>query len=177
MGSRCPTCQTVFATHSQGVSEVLGGNSVIPCVVDTPHLPLHSMGVGMLPRRIAVTALVVFLSAGNKGLCAGWEATAEARMACCVEGSCPMHSSSERGSDSTRALTQADADRCCAASETPNPTPTGPVFALALPPATLVHQLFAVGPPFAVAFAAAREPVPLVSHPVPKHLLLSVFLI
>lgn len=135
------------------------------------------MGVGLLPQPIAVSALIVFLSAGNTGLCAGWEATAEARMECCVEGSCPMHSSSEHGSDSTRAITQVDADRCCAASESPNPTPTSPIFALALPPATLVQQLFAVAAPFAPAFDAAREPVPLASIPVPKHLLLSVFLI
>jgi hypothetical protein len=88
-----------------------------------------------------------------------------------------MHSSPEHGSDSTGAITQGDADRCCAASESPNPTPSSPIFVLALPPATLVQQLFAAAPSFTLAFDAAREPVPLASIPVPKHLLLSVFLI
>lgn len=88
-----------------------------------------------------------------------------------------MHKSDEQGSDSTDAISQADADSCCAASESPNPTPASPIFALALPPATLLQQLFESAPPFTVALDAAGEPVPLASSPVPKHLLLSVFLI
>jgi len=130
----------------------------------------------LLARRTWTTALVLFLSVGSTGLCAGWEATAEARMACCVEGSCPMHKPVEDGSDSTTAISQAAADSCCASSESPNPAPTSAVFALALPPATLVQQLCESAPPLTWALDAAGEPVPLAS-PVAKHLLLSVFLI
>ena len=132
----------------------------------------------LLTRRIATIALVLFISAGDVGLCAGWEATAEARMACCVEGgSCPMHKSDRPGSDSARVLSQAEADSCCAASESDDSTPSTSTFAMAVPPATVAHALFASVPPAALPRDAAREPVPLAGSQVPRHLLLSVFLI
>jgi hypothetical protein len=132
----------------------------------------------LLTRRSATIALVLFISAGDVGLCAGWAATAEARMACCVGGgSCPMHKSDEDGSDSARAVSQAEADGCCAASESDDLTPSTPTFAMAVPPAALVHQFLAFVPPSALPLDAARESVPLACSQVPKHLLLSVFLI
>lgn len=132
----------------------------------------------LLARRIVALALTVFISGGNVGLCAGWEATAEARMACCVDGgSCPMHTSEGHGSDSTRVISQAEADSCCAAAESGDRTPSTPTFALAVPPAPLVHELFASVPPAALPLDAGREPVPLAGRQVPRHLLLSVFLI
>lgn len=130
----------------------------------------------MVLRGLTTLALSLALVADN-AVCGGWETTAEARMACCVEGACAMHLAPGPGPDPTRAISQADADRCCASSESPNSTPTSPVFALALPPATLVQHLFAAAPLLTLAFDPAREPVPLTASPVPKHLLLSVFLI
>jgi hypothetical protein len=144
--------------------------------VDTSDPRLHSRAVGMLRRRIAVSALAVVLSAGDAGVCAGWEATAEARMACCVEGSCPMHNA-ETGLHSAEILSQAQADSCCASSESTNPTPASPVFAMALPPVTVVQQFFTARPGVSCAFDAARDAVTVAIRRVPKHVFLSVFLI
>ena len=131
----------------------------------------------LLARRIGAIALVLFMSGGDAALCAGWEVTAEARMACCVSGACPMHGAGESGSDSANNVSQAEADSCCVASESADPTPTSPVFAMVLPSAIPVQQLFAYVSPLILMVDAAREPIPLSGSLVPKHLLLSVFLI
>lgn len=131
----------------------------------------------LLARRIGAIALVLFISGGDAALCAGWEVTAEARMACCVSGACPMHQSHPHGSDSADTVSQAEADICCLASESADPTPTSPVFAMVLPSAIPVQQLFAFVPPLIVMADAAREPIPLFGSVVPKHLLFSLFLI
>ena len=131
----------------------------------------------LLARRIGAIALVLFMSGGDAALCAGWEVTAEARMACCVSGACPMHQSDQHGSDSADTVSQAEADSCCVASESAGPTPTSPAFAMVVPSAIPVQQLFADVSPLILMADAAREPIPLSGSLVPKHLLLSVFLI
>lgn len=131
----------------------------------------------LLARRIGAVALVLFMSGGDATLCAGWKVKAAARMACCVSGACPMHQSDEHGSGSANNVSQAEADSCCVASESADPTPTSPVFAMVLPSAIPVRQLFALVSPLILMADAAREPIPLSGSPVPKHLLLSVFLI
>ena len=98
-------------------------------------------------------------------------------MACCLNGACPMHQSDEHGQDSADPVSQAEADSCCVASESADPTPTSPVFAMVLPSAIPVQQLFAFVSPLILMVNAAREPIPLSGSLVPKHLLLSVFLI
>lgn len=136
------------------------------------------MDVLLLIRRIAAAALIFFLSSGGFGLCAGWEATPEARMACCLSGeSCPMHTSAAPGTDAHKVISQADADSCCAASEPDDSTPSTAGF-------VPVVSLGAVASPIATAdvrtaapAAAWRALVPLPTSPVPTHLLLSVFLI
>ena len=130
-----------------------------------------------LARRIGVIALVLFISGGDAALCAGWEVTAEARMACCVCGACPMHQSDQHGSAQADTVSQAEADSCCVASESADPTPTSPVFAMVLPSAIPVQQLFAFVSPLILMADAAREPIPLSGSLVPRHLLLSLFLI
>ena len=71
--------------------------------------------VPKLVSRLTALVLATVLSVGNVAVCAGWAATPEARMACCVGGSeCPMHS----GGHDHGTMSQADADSCCAASET-----------------------------------------------------------
>jgi hypothetical protein len=62
--------------------------------------------------------LVLTLFGASAGPCAGWESSAQARHDCCVDGHCPDEVSSASGHSShPGAVTQAEADRCCAASE------------------------------------------------------------
>lgn len=131
----------------------------------------------LLARRIGAIALVLFISGGDAALCAGWEMTAEARMACCVSGACAMHQSDQHGSAPADTVSQAEADSCCVASESADPTPTSPVFAMVLPSAIPVQQLFAFVSPLILMADTAREPIPLSGSLVPRHLLLSLFLI
>jgi hypothetical protein len=127
-------------------------------------------------RRIAATALMLVLSAGGSGLCVGWAATPEARMACCTDGSsCPMHKSS--GDDAQVVVTQAVADGCCGTSDRDDSTPSAATF---VPIAVLAPQhgpLFAAVSPAGRRFGPMRALVPLPGSQVSKHLLLSVFLI
>lgn len=129
-------------------------------------------------RRITAITLTLFLSAGGFGLCAGWEATPEARMACCAnEDACPMHKSATPGSASSRVVSQAQADNCCAASERGNSTPSSPTFVPLVSLALVVGPISLFVPPAVVPLDAWRAFVPLLSSQVRKHLLLSVFLI
>jgi hypothetical protein len=128
--------------------------------------------------RFSAVVLVVWLASGNVALCAGWLPTADARMACCVDGTCPMHASPKRAGSPDRPVTQAEADRCCAASE---PTDLAP----AVPAATALDgSVITVGPSVLVATLAIetahaasppRPPLPL-PH-ISRHLLLSVLLV
>ncbi len=132
----------------------------------------------LLTRRLAASALIFFLSAGGFGLCAGWEATPEARMVCCVGvGACPMHKSTARDADATHMVSQADADSCCAASERDDSTPSSSAFVPVVSLGPVVSPISAVAPPTGTPFDARRALVPLPGSQVPKHLLLSVFLI
>jgi len=129
-------------------------------------------------RRLAALATVLTLYVGNLAGCAGWQATAEARMECCKNGtSCPMHKSEAHGSRSTPAMTQAQADTCCAASSSRTESPTA-VSSFALVNAAALPALVPSVVPVAVhALEGWRALVPLLVSPVPKHLLLSVLLV
>jgi hypothetical protein len=100
-------------------------------------------------------------------------------MACCAEGGdCPMHKRESRDAGSGPVLTQVEADTCCAASEGRNSTPPVPASVAAVPPAILGPGV--VMPPIAPASLlsdAWRTPSPLPATAVPKHVLLSVFLL
>ena len=130
-----------------------------------------------LTRVVALIAVLV-MGAGGRVECAGWQPAPEARMACCAEGdACPMHRSGASGPDSTASVSQTEADRCCAASESDNSTPPASSLAMTVPPAPLAAELFAFVPSPAVPRDFWRESVPLAGSQVPRHLLLSVFLI
>jgi hypothetical protein len=133
----------------------------------------------LFARRIAATALVLLLAGGGSGLCAGWAATPEARMACCVDGAaCPMHGpDAEGGGESTSALSQSEADSCCAASERDGATQPAPVFVPVSSLAVVVAPVPVVVPRTAAPIDAWRVPLPLPGTHVAKHLFLSVFLI
>ena len=127
-------------------------------------------------RRLAATVAVLTLCVGNLALCAGWQATPEARMACCRdETTCPMHK--EGGHGSGQHVTQTQADTCCAASERNDSATTRPALVpsgvIALAPAAVPLVVI----PSVPALEEWRALVPLRVSPVPKHLLLSVFLV
>lgn len=128
-------------------------------------------------RRFAALLMAVALALGNVAVCAGWMATPEARMACCSdEASCPMHKSDSPNSYSPT-VTQAEADSCCGASEGDQSSQSSSTFAstisltvLGTPRPLTTAADVAVGPT-GTAFLALPP-----SH-VPKHVLLSVFLV
>ena len=96
-------------------------------------------------------------------------------MACCSEGDrCPMHTSH---SDDSTAVSQAEADSCCAASEGRDSAPSASAFVLAIVQGVVATPVPFVVPELTRHRDAWRTFVPISATPVPKHLLLSVFLI
>ena len=131
-----------------------------------------------MSRRIAAVVAVLALCAGNLAVCAGWQATPEARMACCVNATtCPMHKSDSHEHSSKRVVSQAQADSCCAAAaQRHDSAAAGSTFTasgvIALVPVTVLTV-----PTAPITSQEWRALVPLPVSPVPKHLLLSVFLV
>jgi hypothetical protein len=119
--------------------------------------------------------LVAFLLAVSPAgsFCGGWNSAPEARAACCTP-ECDMH---EAAPEATRTVTQAQADACCALSES-NDAPKAP--GATMPSAVLVKldDALAAGL-LSQADATVRSHTAAVSPPgaVPRHVLLSVFLI
>ena len=132
-----------------------------------------------LVHRLAALALTLGLLAGNAAICAGWMPTAEARMACCADGvECPMHKGDSHGSGSERIPTQAQADSCCAAAEGQNSNQCNPSFVTAITAAVLgVGVVLPANVPALVLSDGWRPAAPTRPGPVPKHVLLSVFLV
>jgi len=132
----------------------------------------------MLARRLAALTAALTLCLGNLSVCAGWLASAAARMACCEdESTCPMHRSDTHGATPRHQLTQAQADTCCAAtSNRMQSSVAGTTFimsnAIAMP--AVVDPVVLV-PVLAIQQWRTLAPVPL--SPVPKHPLLSVLLV
>ena len=132
--------------------------------------------VSVFSRRIATLVVTLGLLTGAWRPCAGWEATPEARMSCCLrKASCAKHKAASP--DAVTIVGQADADTCCAASERPDPYQS-PSVALAPPVFTPLVGLFAEPPVIPVRGVVWRRPPPLLaSRDTSTHLLLSVFLI
>ena len=160
----------------------LGWKPRVECrrrIIDTPPAVEHPKSVVTVLQRLAAVALSLALSAGNAAVCAGWAPTPEARMACCSKsGACPMHKGTSHGSGSGRVLTQAQADSCCASSEPEHSSQSNPTFVTAISSAVLGPAI--VLPPSVPALvlshrSSAAAPIP--SSAVPRHLLLSVFLV
>ena len=132
-----------------------------------------------MSRRIAAVVAVLALCAGNVAVCAGWQATPEARMACCADGTaCPMHKSNGHEHSSKRLVSQAQADSCCATSaQRRDSAAASSTFA-----SSGVISLVPVAAMIAVPTTASPEQgwralVPLRVSSTPKHLLLSVLLV
>jgi hypothetical protein len=132
-----------------------------------------------LVQRLAALALTFGLVAGNAATCAGWLPTAEARMACCADGGeCPMHKRDSHRSGSGRVLTQVQADNCCASAQGRHSNQANPSFVTAISSAVLgVGVVLPANIPALVLSDAWRTSAPIPVAPVPKHVLLSVFLV
>ena len=129
-------------------------------------------------KRVSTFALTLALAAGNAGVCAGWAATPEERMECCTDGAtCPMHS--EAGNKSAvRLLTQMQADTCCASAEHETSSPSQPTGIVAITSPILGNgSVLPQAPPLVAQTGTWRsaEPIPIAS--IPRHVLLSVFLV
>lgn len=136
------------------------------------------MSVVRFLQRLSVIVLALALLAGNAAICAGWTPTPEARMACCADGSCPMHKGDAHRSASGRVLTQAQADGCCASAESRHSSQPTPSLVTAITAAVLgAGVLLPVDAPALVLSDAWRTSAPVPVAPVPRHLLLSVFLV
>ena len=99
-------------------------------------------------------------------------------MECCTKGTdCPMHKSESHGSDAMHSVTQAQADTCCAASSNRTQSPTGVAIFTLSNAVALPAVVSLVVPIAAPALEEWRALVPLPRSRVPKHLLLSVFLV
>lgn len=119
------------------------------------------------------------LLAGNVAVCAGWAATPEARMACCAErGACPMHKGDSHNTGSDRVITQMQADNCCASSERESSSQSSPTFVAAITSAVLGTAIvLPASVPALVLSDGWRMAAPIPTGPIPKHVLLSVFLV
>ena len=130
-------------------------------------------------RRLVALLLAVFVSAGNAAICAGWAPTPEARMECCSgDAPCPMHKGRSGNEQSQHSVSQAQADSCCALSERDssnqsNPTNVASISIAVLGTGTVLPALV----PALVLSDGWRTVAPIPSPPVPRHLLLSVFLV
>jgi hypothetical protein len=133
--------------------------------------------VRFLNRLFAVVLSLVLIGA-NAAVCAGWSPAPEARMACCAKtDECPMHGSGSHDVARGHSHTQAQADACCAASER-HSTRTIPALTAAISSAVLGTGI--VMPTCAPAIVSSdgwRTDTPVPSASVPRHLLLSVFLV
>jgi hypothetical protein len=124
-------------------------------------------------RRLAALLLTLGLVAGMWRPCAGWEATAEARLSCCQRhAGCAKH----KVTDHSVPVTQSDADACCAASERQDAAQ--PSVAMFAPPILVPAAALFTRPPIAPPPPVDWRPPPaLTSRQLHTHVLLSVFLI
>jgi hypothetical protein len=132
-----------------------------------------------LAHHVSAVLLCFGLIAGNAAaVCAGWLPTPEARMACCTgDGPCPMHKSESDEQSAKRAISQAQADGCCASSERDESAPSSPSFLLTVALSIVTSPVPFVVPQTGPALEAWRTVVPIPATHVSKHLLLSVLLV
>jgi hypothetical protein len=139
----------------------------------------HPRSVRSVLRRALAAWLGLMLTGGPIGLCAAVMPTPEGRMACCTgKDKCPMHDGATDSSASHHRPTQSQADQCCVASERDTPNQSMPMTGAG--PATPVlgtSVLLPLHVPALVRTDAWRTATPLLVTPVPRHLLLAVFLV
>lgn len=126
-------------------------------------------------------AAFALMSLQAGAVCEGWQSTPEARMACCeaAEARCTMHAPPPEtvGHGHAGHHSQSDADTCCAMSEPGNAGERGLTFAPSAAEAALdAAAPIQTGSP-ATVYARRRSTGPPPGGQVPKHVLLSVFLL
>jgi hypothetical protein len=138
----------------------------------------HPRAVRSLWRRALATSLGLMLMAGPVGLCAAMGPTPAARMACCTDSdTCPMHDSATHSSESHHQPSQSQADQCCVASERDTPNQSMPMTVGLPTPVVEASVLLPLQVPTLVRTDEWRTTSPLLVTPVPRHLLLAVFLV
>lgn len=138
----------------------------------------HSRYVLTFAKRLTALAAVLTLCVGHVAVCAGWQATTEARMACCKNGaSCPMHKSESHRSSSNGAISQVQADTCCAAASNRTQSSVAGTTFVFSNATTLLPVAAVVIPVPVLALQTWRALVPLPPSPIPRHLLLSLLLV
>jgi hypothetical protein len=135
----------------------------------------HPRSVSSLMRGIVSVVCVLAFVQGAVAQCAGWQATAQARLNCCRDGMCPLHHRED--SASRTQITQAVADDCCAQSQDQESGPSATVFA-----STMTLAVLETLPPVVLSRArtiplSAPWETPSPPDHVPKYLLLSVLLV
>jgi hypothetical protein len=89
-----------------------------------------------------------------------------------------MHQGESSRSGSARVITQAQADNCCASSERDSSSQSNPTVVASITQAVLgTGVIFPALVPARVLSDAWRTVAPPPTTPVPKHVLLSVFLV
>lgn len=89
-----------------------------------------------------------------------------------------MHKGESRDSGSERAVTQAEADGCCASSEREDSSPPTPTLVAAISMAVLGPGIvLPMAVPTLVLSDDWRTASPIPTSAVPRHVLLSVFLV
>jgi hypothetical protein len=121
-----------------------------------------------------VLLLALFVPAAVE--CAGWKPSAEARKACCAAGTCAKESA-QLSAGSKPIVSQADADDCCAASETQESDSPSPTHATLIAVADLQPAVFPATFDLTPATRRSERLEPPQATAVPRHLLLSVFLV
>ncbi|MBA2353708.1 MAG: hypothetical protein H0V80_03460 [Acidobacteria bacterium] len=124
--------------------------------------------------------LTLLVTAGNLAVCAGWQGTAAARMACCTgPGGCPMHAhgADDPTGSTASVVSQAEADGCCGSSESGDATQTPQGLAWSWTPALVSFTLADVAPDVRRQPVRAHAARPPPVRSVPRHLLLAVFLL
>ena len=171
-GGKCGLCRFAGEFPAQSLKQ---NCRIVGRTFDRPTATTHPRRVRSVLRRVASVVCVLAFAQSAATLCAGWQATPEARMECCRDGACPLHRH-EHGAPRAH-ITQAAADDCCALSASPESSPPATAFA-----STITLAVLQSVPPVVVSLAPAlllSAPWETASPPthVPKHVLLSVFLV
>lgn len=89
-----------------------------------------------------------------------------------------MHKGDSRGAGSDRVVTQVEADTCCASSERDDSNQPSPTFVAAISSAVLgAGIVIPAAVPALVLSDGWRTAAPTPTGPIPRHVLLSVFLV
>jgi hypothetical protein len=129
-------------------------------------------------HRASALALSLSLIVANATTCGGWLPTPEARLACCSgTGACPMHEEHSHQS-SPPSATRSHADDCCAASERRHSDQPGLSVVAAISAAALTSVIGLPASGLATELTDRwRRIAPIPARAVPRHVLLSVFLV